>query len=170
MKKVIITGATGTIGMALIRRCMENNIRVLAIVNPKSTRKECLPEHPLLEIIEKDISEYDSLVLEESYDVWFHLAWLGASGSGRNDMYVQNSNVAYLLDAIHAAKRAGCETFIGAGSQAEYGPSDVSLSADSPTFPHGHTLPTQGLKEPPHHQEESADRSSTTSCSKHKHA
>ncbi|MBQ4059183.1 MAG: NAD(P)-dependent oxidoreductase [Lachnospiraceae bacterium] len=135
MNKVIITGATGTIGMALIRRCIKNNIFVLAIVNPQSVRKEWLPKHPLLEIIEKDISEYNSLVLEESYDIWFHLAWCGASGSGRNDMYMQNRNVTYLLDAIHAAKRVGCHTFIGAGSQAEYGPSDVPLSPNSPTFP-----------------------------------
>ena len=36
-------------------------------------------------------------------------------------MYIQNKNVEYTLDAVYLAKRFGCDTFIGAGSQAEYG-------------------------------------------------
>jgi len=135
MKRVIITGPTGTIGMALLKLCTDKGIHVCAIVNPLSRRKAILPNHPLVTILEKDISEYNSLHFVEQYDVWFHLAWCGASGAGRNDMYMQNQNITYMLDAIEAAKKAGCHTFVGAGSQAEYGASNSPLSGNSPTFP-----------------------------------
>jgi nucleoside-diphosphate-sugar epimerase len=39
------------------------------------------------------------------------------------------------LDAVRLAKRLGCHTFIGAGSQAEYGRSKNALSSRTPTFP-----------------------------------
>lgn len=135
MERVIITGPTGTIGMALMNKCIEEGIHVLAVVNPNSSRKDILEQNPLLDVVEKDIGDYASFVFEEHYDVWFHLAWLGASGIGRNDMYLQNRNVTCLLDAIMAAKRAGCQTFVGAGSQAEYGSSRLPLSEHSPVFP-----------------------------------
>lgn len=135
MKRVVITGPTGTIGMALIKKCIEKKIQVLAIVNPNSVRKEQVLRHPQVKCIECDISGYLSLKWEEQYDAWFHLAWCGASGTARNDMYLQNDNVKYLLDAVKAAKKAGCGTFGGAGSQAEYGASGLPLNGNSPAFP-----------------------------------
>ena len=36
MKKAIITGATGTIGMALINRCIELGVETYVLVNPES--------------------------------------------------------------------------------------------------------------------------------------
>ena len=50
-------------------------------------------------------------------------------------MHLQNKNVEYALDAVEAAKRFGCHTFIGAGSQAEYGRVEGLLKPDTPTFP-----------------------------------
>lgn len=41
--------------------------------------------------------------------------------NNRFDMYLQNRNVRYSLDAAKAAKELNCKVFIGAGSQAEYG-------------------------------------------------
>ena len=50
-------------------------------------------------------------------------------------MYLQNRNVRYALDAVGAAARFGCHTFIGAGSQAEYGRVEGVLKPDTPAFP-----------------------------------
>lgn len=60
---------------------------------------------------------------------------MGTTGAARNDMYLQNQNVRYALDAVGAAKRFGCHTFIGAGSQAEYGRVEGVLKPDTPVFP-----------------------------------
>lgn len=69
------------------------------------------------------------------YDVFYDLAWEGTTGQARNDMFLQNQNVKYALDAVCAAQRFGCHTFIGAGSQAEYGRVEGMLHPDTPAFP-----------------------------------
>ena len=87
MNRIIITGPTGAIGMALIRRYIEEKMHVTAVVNPQSRRKEILKKefsnNELFDVVEKDISNYSDLHFEAVYDVWIHLAWAGASGNGR---------------------------------------------------------------------------------------
>ena len=72
---------------------------------------------------------------EKSYDVFFHFAWEGTTGDARNDMVLQVRNVTYTMVAVNLAKRLGCHTFIGSGSQAEYGRVEGSLNAQTPAFP-----------------------------------
>ncbi len=137
MVRAIITGATGAIGTALIKELIDNNIEVLVFCHTESKRESNIPVHPLVQ------KKYCSLMqladvkndTQKKYDVFFHLAWAGTSGSARNDMYQQNKNVKYALDAVSAAKKFGCDIFIGAGSQAEYGRFEGALKHDTPVFP-----------------------------------
>lgn len=135
MKKVIITGPTGTIGIALIKQCIVHNIEVLAIVRENSTNIKYIPNSPLVKIIECNIDKYNTLNLNENYDVFIHFAWDGTMGKDRDNLYHQLDNVKYTLDAVHIAKRSGCSLFIGAGSQAEYGRSNSPLSSNTFTQP-----------------------------------
>ena len=137
MKRAVITGATGAIGTALIRALLDNGVEVLVITRPDSKRNDHIPKVPGVKVIFANLSDFASLDVsaEGSCDVFFHLAWAGASGAGRNDIYLQLDNIRYSLDAVRLAKRLGCHTFIGAGSQAEYGLSDRKLTADTPTKP-----------------------------------
>lgn len=48
---------------------------------------------------------------------------------------MQTLNIKYTLDAVELAKRLGCNTFIGAGSQAEYGRVEGIILPDTPTNP-----------------------------------
>lgn len=137
MQRAIITGATGAVGTALINELIKHNIEVLVILREGSLRNEHIPDHPL--VIKKycDLSnlftiQYDGNV---KYDVFYHLAWMGTTGQARDDMYLQNLNIKYALDAVNMAKRFGCQTFIGAGSQAEYGRVEGLLKPDTPTKP-----------------------------------
>ena len=50
-------------------------------------------------------------------------------------MHGQNLNVKYALDAVEAAAKLGCDTFVGAGSQAEYGRFEGALNGSVPAFP-----------------------------------
>ena len=50
-------------------------------------------------------------------------------------MELQNNNVKYALQAVKAAKELGCTRFVGAGSQAEYGRVEGTLTPDTPAFP-----------------------------------
>lgn len=136
MKKAVITGATGVIGTALIRELIRNNVQVLVICRECSKRTDRIPEHPLVEKCFCSLDAFQNLRPNEvNYDVFYHLAWEGTSGSGRNDMYMQNLNVKHALDAVNLAKRFGCSTFIGVGSQAEYGRFEGVLKPDTPVHP-----------------------------------
>lgn len=137
MRRAIVTGATGAVGTALIKELIKNNIEILVFCHKGSKRIDNIPEHIL---VNKKYCSLDELAdvqndTGKKYDVFYHFAWEGTTGSSRNDMYLQNRNVKYALDAVGAAHRFGCGTFIGAGSQAEYGRFEGKLKPDTPTFP-----------------------------------
>lgn len=135
--RVIISGSTGALGMALIEKLINENVEVLVLCRKDSKRTGQIPTHPLISRAYCDLSDFENYqnVTGKSYDVFYHFAWDGTFGNTRNDMQLQNLNVKYSLDAVHLAKRFGCHTFIGAGSQAEYGRVESVLKPETPTFP-----------------------------------
>lgn len=139
MKSIVISGPTGAIGMALIEKCIAEEKHVLAICHRGSGRIKYIPVSPYVKIVEADLSEYRNLFREgswtEKYDVFYHFAWSGTVGDARNDMHLQADNIAYTMDAVELAERLGCHTFIGAGSQAEYGRKEGKLTPDTPVSP-----------------------------------
>ncbi len=128
--KVIITGATGFIGSALCKEMLMAGHSVTAVVRPGSSRITKLPQD--VSVIEMELDKLSELAGD--YDLFYHLAWNGSSGEERNDFHIQLSNITYTVEAVQAAKRCGCQRFIGAGSQAEYGVVPVLCSED--TTPH----------------------------------
>ena len=137
MKKAVITGPTGAIGMALIQCLTDNGIDVVAVVRPGSARADRIKESEHVSVVYCDLKELDKLpsLIEGGADVFYHFAWDGTFGDSRNNIYLQNNNVKYALDAVDAAYELGCKTFIGAGSQAEYGRYEGDLNASVPAFP-----------------------------------
>lgn len=141
MNRIVITGATGAIGMALIQKCIESSVQAVIFVNPDSKRKNRIPQNPLLNVVECGLSEmstFDATKLREQYgscDVFYHFAWAGTFGDVRNNMPIQECNIKYTLDAVELAHRLGCHTFIGAGSQAEYGRAEGKLCSTTSTNP-----------------------------------
>ncbi len=137
-KKIVITGPTGVIGMALIEKCIENDCFVLAVCHKESKRVQVIPRCSNVRIVELNLDEIDKLpdmVDSHDYDVFFHLGWDGTFGNGRNNVDGQLKNVQYTLDAVAAAKNLGCKRFLGVGSQAEYGRCDKPLNSCMPAFP-----------------------------------
>jgi Nucleoside-diphosphate-sugar epimerases len=140
IKRVAITGATGMIGMALISLLLEKNIEVLALVRKDSAKANSLPKDKKLNIIELDFLEEDSIDKEKinenlGCDVFFHLGWAATIGNGRNDIDLQMKNIEGTINAVKIAKSLGCHTFLGSGSQAEYGITTERLSAKTNTNP-----------------------------------
>lgn len=139
MKRVIITGATGVVGMAIVRKCIEKGIEEVLLVNPDSPRLARIPDDPLVHVIKCGLEEFagataDSLGVE-SPDAFIHLSWGGTFGDSRNDKALQEKNAEYALDAVRLAHRLGCSAFVGAGSQAEYGRVEGVLKPDTPCNP-----------------------------------
>lgn len=130
LKKVVITGATGMIGIALVNKLVENGIECLLLVKEEFVIPNSLPDTPLCKKVECDlarINEFD--YPEHDFDAFIHLGWMATIGHGRDNADLQESNIKMTLDAVRLANRLGCKMFMGAGSQAEFGPKEEILTS-----------------------------------------
>lgn len=133
--KIVITGATGMIGLALIELLKDKHDLIL-ILRPNSKNNKNIPNHSNIVKIECDNSNLLSLKDKIKGDIFFHLAWSNTHGfENRNEYYSQVKNIQYTLDATKLAYYIGCKTFVGAGSQAEYGIQNLKLTEETPINP-----------------------------------
>lgn len=148
MKRAIITGPTGAVGLALIEKLEKAGVQVVAVVRPGSARAERICESEQVIRVDCDLNRLNELPelvktaeaqagwdMTQSVDVFYHFGWDGTFGNSRNNMYGQNLNVKYALDAVTVAAKLGCSAFVGAGSQAEYGRFEGKLNGSTPVFP-----------------------------------
>lgn len=136
MQSVIVTGATSMLGIATIKVCLSQGVRVVAISRRGSRRKNAVPQSHLLQYIECELKNIKTLQLPKvDYDVFYHFGWGYTDRSTRDNPYLQLENVQYTLDAVELAREYGCKTFIGAGSQAEYGFQKRLITEDTPEKP-----------------------------------
>lgn len=143
IKRAIVTGATGMLGIATTERLLREGYEVVAVARPSSARLCNIPSDDRITVVElalDDISYLPSDLKEEGIDhadLFFHFAWDGTYGDSRNDVDIQLNNIRNSVDAVRAAAELGCSCFLGAGSQAEYGrvPDGTKLSYDTPCDP-----------------------------------
>lgn len=137
MKRVIITGPTGAIGLALIQMLVEKDIEVVAVCHCNSHKINRIPISDKVKIVECNLNEISHLpdMLNGHFDIFYHFAWEGTTGVCRDRVDMQMKNIQYTLDAVEVAGILGCTRFIGAGSQAEYGRYEGKLNAEIPAFP-----------------------------------
>jgi UDP-glucose 4-epimerase len=132
MKSAIVTGATSSIGVHLIKELITNNIKVYAIVRPNSKnlyRLSDFEKNPNLKVIPLDMNEIEKIssCINHKVDCFYHLAWEGARAPHRDNNQLQKDNFLQALKAFQAAKELEVKTFIGSGSQAEYGSTKGSV-------------------------------------------
>lgn len=137
MERIVMTGPTGAVGIALIQHCIESGTEVYAICRRNSKRRNRIPEHPLVHVLECNLEEIRELVASNipPCQVFYHFGWDATIGADRNNGKLQLKNIQYTLDAVELAARLECEVFVGAGSQAEYGRYEGNLNAAVPAFP-----------------------------------
>ncbi|MCM1103056.1 MAG: NAD(P)-dependent oxidoreductase [Clostridium sp.] len=58
MERILIDGPTGVIGMSLIQYCIVNHTQVVALCHKNSKRTVQIPKHPLVTVVEADLSDY----------------------------------------------------------------------------------------------------------------
>lgn len=132
VRKVVMTGGSGPVGLALIRKLLQEGIEILVFQRKNSPIAIYLPKHPLLSIEYYELSElYAYKPKANDYDVFFHFGWVNTYAELKKSTKIQTTNIAYALDAVHLAKKMGCHTFIGAGSQAECGRSQKPLCSNT---------------------------------------
>ncbi len=135
IRNAIVNGPLGTVGMALVRKLLEKGIETWAICYPGDPRIRNLPEG--VRIVEMDMRQITGLTeqIHEKVDAFFHLAWMGTIGPGRDDAALQTENIRCAVAAAKTAKALGCRVFVGVGSQAEHGRIEGLVKADAPCNP-----------------------------------
>ena len=132
--KYVITGATSFIGIELTSYLLSLRHKVVAVCRPASKGLSSIPVG--VEIVSLEMSDYGNLHKDiERADVFVNLAWGGTGHDGRNVQDVQRENVINTIAAMFAAKKMGCQVFVEAGSQAEYGTVMNSISEETPCHP-----------------------------------
>lgn len=114
IKTAIVTGATGFIGEALVRRLICNGVFVYA-VSRNAEKLRLFEKDKNVEIICADFKDYLMLdtKIGKSADVFFHCAYAGGFGStALKDYNLQLDNTKYTCDAVMAAIQLNCRKFV----------------------------------------------------------
>jgi UDP-glucose 4-epimerase len=136
--RVFVTGGTGFLGAHLLRRIAREKVEIGALIRPsaKVWRIEDLTHR--LQIIRGDLANISSW--QEEFrkfhpDTIIHLAWSGVGNKHRNDQQQIEANLMPTVALTRLAIESCAKTFIGLGSQAEYGPLNKKISEDEPPKP-----------------------------------
>lgn len=138
MKRIAIIGATGTIGTGLLDKCIEYGTEAYVLIRPESKRVERIPKDEKIHLVSCDMKDMSTLDVSglPKMDAFYQFAWAGTHGTeARNNMDDQIANIQYTIDAVRLAAKMGCEVFVGAGTQAEYGRVEGILTPDTPCNP-----------------------------------
>jgi nucleoside-diphosphate-sugar epimerase len=134
--KILLTGATGFLGSHLVKRLEHEPVKMFLLVRPGSnlSRIEHLPANA--ELIEGDLANLPANEIKAAApDTVIHAAWHGVTNQHRNDSSQIDQNLGPTLRLLELARDAGSKTFIGLGSQAEYGPLNRKCSETDLTEP-----------------------------------
>jgi UDP-glucose 4-epimerase len=133
--RIFVTGATGFLGSYVAEDLVAqgHDVAVLSRPGTKPWRLAAILDR--LAVIEGTLD--DPTALENGLrsfapDAIVHMAWRGVGNSERNSKD-QVRNIADAVELADLAADAGATIFVGAGSQAEYGPYDrVIAESDAP--------------------------------------
>lgn len=122
MKSVVVTGANGFIGTALLKELTDYGVKVYAVLKDENENVESIKNYPNVEFVYCDMDNLTNLPtkIHDDLDVFYHLAWAGSTGDGRANHELQLKNVKWAVDAVIVAKELGCKRYLGAGTLAEY--------------------------------------------------
>lgn len=135
INSAIVNGALGSIGLALVENLVNKGIKTYAVVYPGDVRISLISKGAVIVPCDmRNISELRDLITDQ-VDAFFHLAWMGTIGPGREDMLLQTENIRCAIDAAKVAAQIGCSVFVGVGSQAEHGRVEGLIKPDTPCFP-----------------------------------
>jgi nucleoside-diphosphate-sugar epimerase len=121
MKKVVVTGASGFIGKALVTELLDQGFFVYAIVR-NYNKMEDLLNNVNLKVIELPLEDITDLPrhINDKIDLFYHLANYAKYPEENQDYRKQLKNTEYACDAISAASNINTTKFILIGSSYQY--------------------------------------------------
>ncbi len=136
--RCLVTGASGFLGSHLVRELLEcgHSFTVLLRTGSDAERlQDCLSQVSIVRGSLQDLTALSQFLRNSPVDATFHLVWSGVISAARNNTTQITDNVNGSLDLWDVLRATGCSTFIGADSQAEYGPYSGILHENLPTAP-----------------------------------
>jgi UDP-glucose 4-epimerase len=138
MMRILVTGATGFVGAHVLQRLSTENASLAILVRAGSNTWRIKPLLSSVSAIVGDLRnprELAPAIADFEPDTVIHLAWSGVGNRYRNVQWQMDDNLASSIDLLRTAHAAGCRTWIGLGSQAEYGPMNGPVDEECPTQP-----------------------------------
>lgn len=120
--KILVTGAGGFVGAAVVSSALSAGHDVIALVRPAGNRHRLDDIGAVIAAVDlADVTELDAAMRHHRPDVVVHSAWSGVSNVSRQQRSQITDNVSVALSLVDAAAAVGVRKFVGIGSQAEYG-------------------------------------------------
>lgn len=130
-----ITGASSFIGVKLCRYLSDNGHSVIAMSRRENEYLEGIKKNGHLQVFRADMQSLFDKAKGVNADVFIHLAWAGTMHEDRDNPAIHEENVRISLECVKLAKQMGCQLYVDAGSQAEYGIVPEVLTEDTPCHP-----------------------------------
>jgi UDP-glucose 4-epimerase len=136
--RCLVTGASSPLGSAVVRLLVKRGYKVAAMVRNAGSLPRLAEVRGDIELLEGalDDPEYAAGQIRKfAAQTFFHLAWQGSGREARNHSSQIDVNVTGSLKWMSAALDGGAQTWVGLGSQAEYGSYPGLLREDLITNP-----------------------------------
>jgi nucleoside-diphosphate-sugar epimerase len=140
---LLVTGASGFVGAAVVRRALGRDLRVTALVGPSSKLDRLAPSRDAIDVARADVADADAIadvVARTRPDLAIHLAAAGAvvREDDLDRLWAVNALApAHLARALAAH---GATRLVTAGSSSEYGTVEGAMDealACAPDDPYG---------------------------------
>lgn len=140
--KLFITGASGFVGASTVRSALGYNLKVLVHGRPGRPAPRLDGVSGYVERLEIDLSDEVGLTAalrQHRPDAVIHLAWSGVRNTQHALRAQFDENLAAACSLARAAAASGITSFLGMGSQGEYGRDTIrnEYSLPQPTTPYG---------------------------------
>ena len=132
--KVFVTGGTGFIGSYLVKWLISEGHEVMCLRRPTSSLHLLKDYSNQIKWVCTDSDWKNELRTFHPYII-FNLAWDGVSASERIIWDKQLSNIMLQQELLDIAATTGCKSFVGIGSQSEYGDFDFCITENHQVKP-----------------------------------
>jgi nucleoside-diphosphate-sugar epimerase len=136
LRSVVVTGATGLLGNAVVERLLAGGTEVTAVVRDAGRARTLLPRHPALRLVTGDITDITSYAGDlRGADAVIHTAayFREYYQPGHDLELLYRTNVQAVEDLLKAAVHAGVPAVVHTSSIAVLGGGDAQSPGDEDT-------------------------------------